>query len=1115
MSNIRFTPQELSEALGEQFPPTAQQAEIICAPLEPMLVIAGAGSGKTKTMADKVVWLVANGLVRPEEILGVTFTRKAAGELSARIRAKIAQLVATGLLGEEETRDFLDPAVSTYHSYANTLVQDYGLRLGIEEDTVLLGAAQSWQLAHQVLESYTGNYEHLGSATSTLIDAIVSFSSESSEHLVSPPQAQQWLDNLIAEVSAIPMQADKEKKRTVAAQNMIDRLASRATIAELAQEYALSKAKLGVMDYGDLVSHAAHIAQEVPAAALAERTSHKVVLLDEFQDTSHAQMVLFSQLYGDGHPVTAVGDPNQSIYGFRGASAGQLFRFPQEFPLVRESGREVAHVKHLTVAWRNTVNVLDAANQITAGGQEPAIGPVSVKPLEPSAFAQPGRVVLNRCASVREEAERIADLIVAENRQGIGAEHKTSAVLSRNRANLSVMGEVLGERGIAYQLVGLSGLLSTPELTDLVSCLHVLVDPLRSEKLMRLLAGARWRLGAADLAAFADWSRSLARRRERGLNPELDSAEPLTQNQSTEEAARAELNDAASLIEALDYLPPAGWTSSDGRRLSNTGYERLEALRSELRQLRLIANDDLEALIREVERAMNLDIEVAARPWIAADKYRVNLDAFADVVREYCRNAPRVELAGFLMWLEQAAEKEKGLPLPSDDADPLAVQLLTIHASKGLEWDIVAVMSLNEGVFPGAKSDRWTSGDKALPWPLRGDAGDLPQWDTDQPALKELIEAESIFKDRVDDHHIAEERRLAYVAVTRAKSLLICSSSIWSGSRSKPCEPSVFMNALLPLAEGEKPRAEIGVWVENDQGPEENPVRSQPMEARWPYDPLDGPVITGAVQKSPHPYSRREVLAELAEDVVAARAKSPMLTGFGEHWKDESERLLAQREFLNNRERVIAAPEHVRASLFVELAEDPVEVLENLRRPVPRRPGLAARRGTAFHAWIEEFYEQTQMLDLGEIVEPADRYIDDVLDLASMKEAFLASEWAERQPAYVEVPLETRVGPVAVRGRIDAVFQLEDGTWLLLDWKTGRVPSGKDLKSKLVQLAVYRLGWSRLHGIPLERIQAAFYYVGAGITIHAEYLASEEELESMIAGAFENLAEQAEAEATK
>ncbi|WP_347040364.1 ATP-dependent helicase [Glutamicibacter halophytocola] len=139
---------------------------------------------------------------------------------------------------------------------------------------------------------------------------------------------------------------------------LIDKLASRATIAELAEEYGREKKRLGVMDYGDLVAHAARIAQEVPAAALAERASHQVVLLDEFQDTSHAQMVLFSQLYGQGHPVTAVGDPNQSIYGFRGASAGQLFRFPETFPIVRGEQREIAHVKHLTIAWRNTVNVL-------------------------------------------------------------------------------------------------------------------------------------------------------------------------------------------------------------------------------------------------------------------------------------------------------------------------------------------------------------------------------------------------------------------------------------------------------------------------------------------------------------------------------------------------------------------------------------------------------------------------------------------------------------------------------------------------------------------------------------------------------------------------------------
>ncbi|WP_159609628.1 ATP-dependent DNA helicase [Glutamicibacter sp. JC586] len=1103
MSNIKYTPEELSEALGEKFPPTEQQSEIIAAPLEPMLVIAGAGSGKTKTMADKVVWLVANQLVRPEEILGVTFTRKAAGELSIRIRAKIAQLVATGLLSEEETRDFLDPAVSTYHSYANTLVQDHGLRLGLEEDSALLGAAQSWQLGHSVLEKYTGDYHHLNSATSTLVDAIVSFSSEASEHLVTAPEAHAWIDNLVLKLRALPMDAEKDKAPTQIAVKLIDKLASRATIAELAQEYTREKKKLGVMDYGDLVAHAAKIAQEVPAAALAERASHKVVLLDEFQDTSHAQMVLFSQLYGQGHPVTAVGDPNQSIYGFRGASAGQLFRFPETFPIIRGEDHRNAHVKHLTIAWRNTVNVLSVANEITAGGTKHT-GPVTVKPLEPSAFAHAGRVILNRCATVREEAEVIADQIIAESALAFD-EPKTSAVLSRNRSQLSIMGEVLSERGIPYQLVGLSGLLSTPEVTDLVACLHVLVDPLRSDKLMRMLSGARWRIGTADLAAFADWSRQLERRRAKGLNP-AESAEGRSDSQAgVAESARAELNDAASLIEALDYLPPEGWHSADGRCLSEEGRARLCALKEELAGLRLMANDDLDTLIREVERAMNLDIEVAVRPWVEPSASRANLDAFADVVRDYSRNAPRVELAGFLMWLEQAAEKESGLPLPSEDADPRAVQLLTVHASKGLEWDIVAVMSLNDGVFPGSKSDRWTSGDKALPWELRGDARDLPQWDTDQPALKELLEAESVFKDHVEDHHVAEERRLAYVAVTRAKSLLICSSSIWTATRTKPTDASEFFTALVPLAEGNDPKAEIGVWVKEEDAPEQNPSTMTPLEALWPYDPLEGPQVTGGMARKDFPYSRREVMEEIAQDVLGQDQEAPLLTEAGEQWSDEARRLLAQREFLSNRERAVEVPEHVRASLFVELAEDPVSVLENLRRPVPRRPGLAARRGTAFHAWIEEFYEKTSMLDLGELTEPADTYLDEALDLESMKQAFLASEWSQRQPAYVEVPLETRVGPVAVRGRIDAVFQMEDGTWLLLDWKTGRVPHGQDLKSKLVQLAVYRLGWSRLHGIALEDIKAAFYYVAAGITVRAEHLSDEADLEAMISNAFEQL----------
>ena len=221
-------------------------------------------------------------------------------------------------------------------------------------------------------------------------------------------------------------------------------------------------------------------------------------------------------------------------------------------------------------------------------------------------------------------------------------------------------------------------------------------------------------------------------------------------------------------------------------------------------------------------------------------------------------------------------------------------------------------------------------------------------------------------------------------------------------------------------------------------------------------------------------------------------------TPIGEAWLKETNLLVARLAAESAEVRTTSVPKHVRASVFVELATDAQGVLADLRRPVPRRPGTAARRGTAFHAWLEEYFDSTGMLDLGEFMGAADAYIDEALDLEEMKDAFLKSEWAQRQPAHVEAAIETRIGPVSVRGRIDAVFQEPDGSWLLVDWKTGRVPRGDDLRSKSLQLAVYRLGWARLLGIDVEQVRAAFYYVGSGITIRPHDLAEEAELEALI-----------------
>lgn len=261
-----YSPEELADLLG-QHQPTAEQSAIISSPLEPLLVIAGAGSGKTATMADRVIWLVANKLVRPEEILGVTFTRKAAGELAQRIRGQLEKLARSGLLELEEGEGLLDPSVSTYHSYANTIVKEHGLRIGVESDTALLGTAQAWQVAAAVVEDYTGDYEHLASSKNTLIDAVVTFAGECAEHLMPPTDAKAWVDELVARLEALPYRVDKQAAPSLEARKLLDKLRTRSTIAELAVEYAQAKAARGALDYGDLVALAARIAQEIPEAS--------------------------------------------------------------------------------------------------------------------------------------------------------------------------------------------------------------------------------------------------------------------------------------------------------------------------------------------------------------------------------------------------------------------------------------------------------------------------------------------------------------------------------------------------------------------------------------------------------------------------------------------------------------------------------------------------------------------------------------------------------------------------------------------------------------------------------------------------------------------------------
>ncbi|MGG5171159.1 ATP-dependent helicase [Pseudarthrobacter sp. J1738] len=1128
---VRFSPEELASLLGESHAPTAEQSAIISAPLEPMLVIAGAGSGKTATMSDRVVWLVANGWVRPEEILGVTFTRKAAGELASRIRSKLAALAKIAAADTKHAvfpaglldPDALEPKVSTYHSYASSIVSDHGLRLGIERDVTLLGGARMWQMANEIVESFDGEYEHLSAAKSTLVKAVVQLSGECSEHLRPATEVQEWLAERLATYSELPLVSKGARGPEKAAKDLERLLKTRITVAELVERYEQAKRRRSVLDFGDLVELAARISNEIPEAARMERERSKVVLLDEFQDTSHAQMVLFSRLFGDGHPVTAVGDPNQSIYGFRGASAGQLFHFSTEFPRVFPDGnRAPAKTAFLTTAWRNGHNVLAMANTIAAPLNKAAVSVTGGVPsLTASPTAKQGRVVMSRFNTDVDESLAITEAIMRLRRPGGLREPGVAggrsgppimAVLCRRRAQMEGIRQQFERYGVPYEIVGLGGLMDTPEIVDMVATLHVLADPGRSDSLMRLLAGARWRLGTADLMAFNDWSRFLAKRRaqaiERRESLDLNTPEELESEDASAPVIAADLSDSASLIEALDWLPQPGWVSGHQRSLTAEGLERLQRLSAELRTLRTFLGDDLISLLGEVERTMLLDIEVAAKPGVSIHQARRNLDAFQDAAAGFMQTAERVDLATFLAWLEAAQDEENGLAMAQAEVNPEAVQLLTVHASKGLEWDAVFVPGLNAGSFPSDKISRWSSGSAALPWPLRGDANDLPQWDTDQPDKKGWLESEKTFSDEVGAHAELEERRLAYVAYTRAKDFLWLSSAAWVGTRSKPSEPSPFLSELWQLAVPGQSLIEIHAEsVEAEAITETNPHTAEIQSANWPYDPLEGPLDAVTGERLSLKPGRRAAMERAAVEVNAwlergtetgdiAAGLSLKASG----WAEEAKLLLAAREQLrpNNEVRL---PQHISASTLTELRKDPVGVVTQLRRPIPRQPGMAARKGTAFHLWVEEFFGSAGMLDFEDLAgtnsDPADVY-----QLEELVETFKRSEWASRIPAFVEAAVETRVGDVVVRGRIDAIFQDADGGWELVDWKTGHKPSAKDLEVRAVQLAVYRLAWARLKNVPLAKVRAAFYYVADDAVVRPMDLAEEAELEAIVAAAY-------------
>ena len=1052
--------------------PTGEQAAVIESGPEPAAVVAGAGSGKTETMAARVVWLIANRQVEPDQVLGLTFTRKAAAELGARVRHRLAQW--RRVVERERPDDTAqlallqagEPTVLTYAAYAGRLVGEHALRAGREPDARLLPPARLWQLADQVVRRWSGDLPEFRTIAS-LVHWVIALSGQLADHLADPDAVEQYCTDALAQFFALPIGKGARSETPKDTGKYVEALRQRRALIPLVRDYERAKQAMSAVDFGDQMRIAAELAALAEVRDV-ERGRYRAVLLDEYQDTGHAQIDMLRGLFGAGHPLTAVGDPFQSIYGWRGASAGNLGAFDVTFP---HADGTPATIYPLATSFRNGRTILAAANAVAAPLRTSRV----TVPLRAHANSVAGTVAITFTETVDAEAEWVAAGIRAAW-DARPAGERTAAVLVRRRSQLPLLADALRAEGLPVEIVGLGGLLITPEVVDVVATLRVLGDYRPGGALMRLLTGARWRLGARDLAALRDRARTLVR-------PAVEK--PAVDGGPAE-------REPISLVEALDDLGPAG-------RYSPAGHRRMTKLSAELRRLRRRLTAPLAELVAEVEHAIGVDIEVAARP-DRAEVGRVHLDRFLDVAAEFSAEGSDPSLRAFLAYLEAAEDEENGLEAGEVVVAAERVQLLTVHGAKGLEWDVVAVPGLASGLFPGlATGVNWTRARHELPAPLRGDRDGLPALELrDAASRKEIGDLLARHDVAVKERHAEEERRLAYVALTRARSTLLASGYAWDTTRA-PRTPSPFLETLREHAEPHE-------WFEPEPGAA-NPRTVDAARAQWPPDPL------GAAPGSD--LGRRAAVQAGAELVREAAGVLPglELTDPGgpvagtraAQWRHDVDVLLAERARLaRGTDVAVELPGQLSVSQLVELSRDPNELARNLRRPLPRPPAPWARRGTAFHSWLERRWQAHALLDLDELPGAADEGAGDA-DFDELRAAFERSTWAARTPEELEVPFEMVVGGRVLRGRMDAVFSRGSRR------RGGSSSTGRPVRARpgpaaeaaAVQLAAYRLAWARLRDIAdaeLHRVRAAFHYVRSNDTVEPAALLDADGLRRLVAG---------------
>lgn len=905
----------------------------------PLLIVAGAGTGKTTVITRRAAWLIEQGLAKPDEILILTFTDKASGELEERID----QLLPYG---------FVDLWINTFHAFGEKILKQHCLDIGLPGEFKLLTQTDAWLLIRENLDKFDLDYYRpLGNPTK-FIHALINHFSRAKDELVSSKDYLEYSESQLLNKDLSPDQNqeifDEETKRL-------------KEIASAYQTYNQILLDNNALDFGDLINYTLQLFKTRPKILDLYRKQFKYILVDEFQDTNLAQYELIRLLGTPENNLTVVGDDDQSIYKFRGASISNILHFKTDYP---EAG-----LVALTENYRSFQEILDKSyTSITNNNPDRLEAKLNIdKKLK--ALKNGGIVEEIHALSGEEEARKVIKKIIELNEinqaNGNGS-WNDFAILIRSHNEAEDFIGALDHEGIPYQFMASTGLYRQTIVLDILAYLKLLDNYHENNAVFRVLNMPLWGLDTNTVINITHE----AKKKSLSIFEILKTASTL----GIDENEYAIINKILEFIERHSKLASS---ETVGKIifsfLEDSGYlKKLTSQNSE---------GDAET-IRQI----------------------AHLKEFFNTITKFEQTHDEKMVKHYLDYLNYILESgEEGNLKQFADESTEAVKIMTVHASKGLEFRYVFVVNMVEQKFPSQK---------------RGESIELPK-----ALIKEILSEGNI--------HLQEERRLFYVAMTRAKEGLYLSYADFYGTGVRKRKPSRFLNelGLGKIIETTKSEA-VEFYKSNAETKTSQTELSLPKQ--FSFTQLK------TFETCPYQYRFAHILQ------IPTKGNATFSFGKTMH--------LTLQKFY---EEVIKLNSVSQGMLFDEnKAEKSKEHLV---------PSLSELFAIYDSSWINEWYENKKQKE----------------EYYEKGKKMLTQFYSTSQnviPKYLEVGFHLKIGDYTLRGQIDRVDPQINGTVELIDYKTGKPKAEEDLDLEdKEQLLIYQLAAvESLHETPTL---LSFYYL--------------------------------------